>query len=616
MKVIELVRALFTRQAAAKLNMGVPMPNQSGSPSNCEQSNGESPSLSRQQEVQTVRGKVYRPSIYIKKLVFNNGESLETEKGDIVVFVGPNNVGKSQLLKDIYSLAGNGVNPTVLNDIVCCKPSLNSILQWYDHHLTHTTTKYGRVYYGYTLGDVRETDLLFGDERKFGALRNLAMHCLNTDSRLFISNPVEGLTRSDPPQSPIHALTRDAVLLKKVSDYVKKAFGTSVAPIMGKVIPLCVGPDIEKGEVQGETMSEIEANYLKRLDSYPQLQDQGDGMRSFVGMIMWFLLEHYNIFLVDEPETFLHPPQATLIGGIVGELISEERQAFIATHSIHFINGLLEKVPSRVKIVRVTRTGNTNTFSILDNASIRQISKDPFLKYSSLLEGMFYKSVVLCESDADCMFYSMVNGSADMKGERGADTLFTHCGGKQRMPKVLGALNRLNVEVRVVADFDVLNNESLLQELVQVRGGNWNRIKKEYGILISDIRQRSHSGTTGAEVLKNIQAELIDVMDKVVTQTKIRSLREMLTSDTEWDRLKKAGINGIGAGNPRQACGTVLNYLKTLGIHVVPCGELECFVPTVGGHGPDWIHSVIEQHPDTSSSVYTSAKEFVREWHL
>lgn len=42
---------------------------------------------------------------YISKLVFNNGEQLDIAEDDIVIFVGPNNAGKSQSLKDIYQLA-------------------------------------------------------------------------------------------------------------------------------------------------------------------------------------------------------------------------------------------------------------------------------------------------------------------------------------------------------------------------------------------------------------------------------------------------------------------------------------------------------------------------------
>ena len=41
---------------------------------------------------------------YISKVAFNNGQSIDINKNDIVIFVGPNNVGKSQALKDIYAL--------------------------------------------------------------------------------------------------------------------------------------------------------------------------------------------------------------------------------------------------------------------------------------------------------------------------------------------------------------------------------------------------------------------------------------------------------------------------------------------------------------------------------
>lgn len=557
-----------------------------------------------------------RPNLYIQRLVFNNDESVEIQKGDIVVFVGPNNVGKSRLLKDIFDLAGMWRFPVVLKEISCTEELPEKIVCWFDKHLPVVKDRFGRVYSGYNLQPIGEKNLKCANANGFDKLRDAVICFLNTESRLLISRPAEGIEQWDTIKSPIQALVRDTGLLTKVVDYVKEAFGTSMAPRIGKTIPLCIGPDISKEEIAGETMQAVEANYLKRLKDYPQLQDQGDGMRSFVGIILWLILEHYNIFLIDEPETFLHPPQATLIGNVVGELISVDRQAFIATHSIHFINGLLEKVPNRVKIVRITRSGDTNDFSILDNTRLLQISKDPFLRYSALLEGMFYKNVVLCEGDADCMFYSMLNSASDMKGAKGTETLFTHCGGKQRMAKVIVALKELKVDVKVIPDLDVLNNESVLKELVQACGGDWGQIERDYKVLLADIKQRSNVGRTGADVLKEIEAELVDVMGTVVSQTKMRSIRASLESNTEWDRLKKTGISGIGAGNPRSACDSILHYLSTIGIHVVPCGELECFVPTVGGHGPDWLHVVIEQHPDTVNEIYDQAKTFIRCWNL
>ncbi len=58
---------------------------------------------------------------YISKLQFNNGESLDVKQDDIVVFVGPNNAGKSQSLKDIYTLSKEKMPTIVVSDIVITK---------------------------------------------------------------------------------------------------------------------------------------------------------------------------------------------------------------------------------------------------------------------------------------------------------------------------------------------------------------------------------------------------------------------------------------------------------------------------------------------------------------
>lgn len=54
---------------------------------------------------------------YISKLAFNNGEQLDITENDIVIFVGPNNAGKSQSLKDIYQLSSKKLPTIVISDI-------------------------------------------------------------------------------------------------------------------------------------------------------------------------------------------------------------------------------------------------------------------------------------------------------------------------------------------------------------------------------------------------------------------------------------------------------------------------------------------------------------------
>jgi len=45
----------------------------------------------------------------------------------------------------------------------------------------------------------------------------------------------------------------------------------------------------------------------------PQVQEQGDDVKSFVGMLLAITATEYPLLLIDEPETFLHPPQAYLL---------------------------------------------------------------------------------------------------------------------------------------------------------------------------------------------------------------------------------------------------------------------------------------------------------------
>ena len=58
---------------------------------------------------------------YISKLFLNNGKEIDINKNDIVIFVGPNNAGKSQALKDIYEICETKKPSIVVKDIKIVK---------------------------------------------------------------------------------------------------------------------------------------------------------------------------------------------------------------------------------------------------------------------------------------------------------------------------------------------------------------------------------------------------------------------------------------------------------------------------------------------------------------
>ena len=55
------------------------------------------------------------------KLHFNDATDLEIQQNSIVIFVGPNNAGKSQALKDIYNLSEKKISSVVVSDIEITK---------------------------------------------------------------------------------------------------------------------------------------------------------------------------------------------------------------------------------------------------------------------------------------------------------------------------------------------------------------------------------------------------------------------------------------------------------------------------------------------------------------
>ena len=553
---------------------------------------------------------------YISKLTFNNAEPIEINANDIVIFVGPNNAGKSQMLRDIRQKAEKDVPTVIISDVLLTKSAgslyeyLNSIAQeekkgsYSNYHVMGKTVSYSQG-----------SDESFKVELRLGTVTDFFIANLTTESRLTICQQTRSITPDSPKTHPIHYAAFDEKFSTFLSENFKRAFGKGIIvdTHYGAAFTLRISDDIILTE-EYKNETKRQAAYAKKLGECPKIQDQGDGIKSFSGILLYLMLDYYYTYLIDEPEAFLHPPQAKILGNILGKTLSSRQQAFISTHSADFIKGVLESASDRVKIVRITRPKeNENKFSILDNEKISDLWQDPLLKHSDIMDGMFYKNVVICESDADCRFYSMINSFLKEQQQKFSETLFVHCGGKGRMKKVVQALRSLNIDFRVVPDIDLLNNKQALIDLVEACGGTWDK-DVDYNTLVDGLEKVKNS--TGNEILEQIKNELGANVTQPLSRTKIENLQKLLVVKTNWDQIKKFGIAGAPQGQATQALQNLVNWLKEFNIHLVPCGELECFIKTVGGHGPDWLNNVLEKYSDIGADEYSTAREFVASWNL
>ena len=89
-----------------------------------------------------------------------------------------------------------------------------------------------------------------------------------------------------------------------------------------------------------------------------------------------------------------------------------------------------------------------------------------------------------------------------------------------------------------------------------------------------------------------------------------------MSTISKWKALKLSGTAAIPAGDAAQAFIRLDRLLRSHGIYIVPVGELERFITTVGGHGPEWTNRVLDAYPDLNDDVYASIKSFISELEL
>lgn len=547
---------------------------------------------------------------YISKITFNNNQSVEINANDIVVFVGANNVGKSQTLKDIYELCDRKVPTMVVEDIDIVKydVDLDKFLPTISHIKNMGSYKefsgMGFYFNSYSVQD-------YAKEKRYGQIRDIFVAYLDTMSRLSICNPPELISRNAEKRHPIHYAAFNGKYRIWLSENFKKAFGKDLIPFTqnGSNIPLCIG-DVVKFDTEFDDEQLRQEAYSEILETYKQVQDQGDGIKSFTGILLYLMLDYYSTFLIDEPESFLHPPQANIMGRIIGETLQADQQAFISTHSEEIIKGLLEVCPDRIKIVRIKRVGDYNSISVLDNEKFSEIWNDPLLKYSNIMTSLFHKEVMLCESDSDCKMYSVIEHHLKYKVGKYSETLFIHCGGKHRMAKIASALRSLDIDVKLIPDLDVLNDECIFKGIATSFDVDWESIKKDYNIIASNL----HSSKEAVD--KN---KLLGMVSQIVNESEnpnlslkeINTIKAELKTESKWEALKRNGITALPSGDATVAFQRLDQVLRNAGIFIVPVGELECFVKQVGGHGPDWVNKVLETYPDLDNKVYDEIKKFI-----
>lgn len=430
----------------------------------------------------------------VRKLVLKIGPRpdqppLELTPTGITLFVGPNNSGKSLILREIERFCA--LNTNAKNHIVDRVEFQFPDAQTVEREIAASRTAPNQnenVPEGHIL--VQRLNTYPGlKPREVVQLSSVSSWVKNNDVGSLVRNYVSLLTvrldgatrttllnqanRSDllePPTNLLSALFLGADARGRIRAITSGAFGKHfvIDALHGNHLRarLSDRPPVDEAEEQA-----LDARARAFHKAAPEITESSDGVKAFTGMVAAVIGQKCRIPLVDEPEAFLHPPLAKRLGKELAEAANRlQATAFIATHSANFLMGCVAGSP-QVNIVRLTYKGGQASARLLTHDRLQEFIKSPLMRSTGVLSALFHEGAVVCEGDSDRALYEEVNSRlAVTSPQLSSEALFINAHTKQSTAKIAGPLRQMGIPAAVVIDFDIINDTDDLKHLLKDLG--------------------------------------------------------------------------------------------------------------------------------------------------
>jgi predicted ATPase len=436
--------------------------------------------------------------------------SLEWTPAAINIFIGPNNCGKSTLLKDVYETAVSGHDDPSRKFVQTFEFSEPSEYEdaWrvlfsevppkgHPHQPTQiwmnsrgTIHNVHKPYFEQFKSNVNSANV----KRTFA--NSVARHFilrLDGKARLNLLDPKPaGLI--DQPTNTFTKLFRDDVLRKKIRDVVHDAIGLYILiERESKPGQFCLRLSVTDPDFENErTASE---GWIDFVQQAMPIEDASDGIKAFIGILIEVMAGSYRVITIDEPEAFLHPSLQKRLAREIAPYLGEGKQLFVATHSPDFLKGIMDGGQAPL-VFRLHRRGmQLPAIELLDEALLRSLRTNPHLRSENMFASLFHQSVVICEGNSDRAIYQLAAEllEGEFPGQGLAHTFFVNANGKQNAPLFLEPLRRLGIPSAVLCDLDVLRNED----------GSWRKLTAAARVPAAVI--------AGLEVSKSKVSEQVNV---------------------------------------------------------------------------------------------------------
>ena len=514
---------------------------------------------------------------------FSETGSFDLETKGITIFVGPNNSGKSLLLREIEIVVSQDSIPRdlkIVTDFDIEWPSVEAIDNTVEKakSVTPSTVPIGSIILGRinpnggreasqieinTLKQFSANETQKGwvtaNFIKWGVIR------LDGRSRFNLTNDQAGGDLEAPPPNVLSHLFQDDLARENVRALVKDAFNVNfyIDPTNLGQLRIKLAEGLLPTDEQSLSLS---AREFYRAATH--IKDASDGVQAFTGIVTAVLSGEYHTILIDEPEAFLHPPLARKLGKSLAGIAAKRNGALMAsTHSSDFLMGCVQASPS-VKVVRLEYSQGKSRARSIDPKSLENFLKRPLMRSANVISGLFHDGVIVLESDNDRAFYSeifyrLAEGKPDYPS-----ILFVNAQNKQTIREIIGPLREFGVPAAAIPDIDIVKD-----------GGktwiDWLKAAK--------IPTALHAGLG---------------QQRAAIDTALKASGKDMKTDGGFELLGKAD---------HLAADVLFDSLESFGVFAVRRGEVENWLPDlkVPGKKTDWAVAMLEQlGSDTSDPKY------------
>lgn len=520
------------------------------------------------------------------KLKFGRSPGLPAETittTPVTVFVGPNNSGKSRLLYEIEDYCRSGTISAftiILDDLSLSGLAVTHLDQAINHLKKEPNfdekLQLDHIIVGSKLSrhQVNSRDFAQLIQNPYSDLSAfckcfMAHNTLMLDGhrRIQLVGSQGGGDLQRDPLTSFQVLFCNDEKRREVRRIVYDAFGSYfvIDPTsLGNLrIRLSEFPPKNNAEEQG-----LHDEARKFHNNARPIEETSDGVKAFIGIVTEVIAGDPRVLLIDEPEAFLHPSLAQKLGNEISRAAqSTDKKVFVSTHSPAFVMGCIQS-GAPINIIRLTYRDRAATARILPSNELLELMRNPLLRSTGVLSGLFYEFIIVTESDADRAFYQEINERLlRFKPAWGIpNCLFINAQNKQTIPTILRPLRKLGIPAAGIVDIDVIKD----------KGKVWKNLLS--GVNIPDILQES---------LANIRGAVELAMEK-----------------TGRDMKRDGGITILDRKD-QEAATSLLTQLSDYGIFVVPGGELESWLKYLNcsGHGPSWLINIFEKMGEDPDKV-------------